>query len=93
MKGFAREKVKNGKLLYVKVDHDGTVINHIEILGDFFIYPEEGLGKIEKGLVNVPVKRDEMIKRIDRIVSSGRMELAGIDSGSIADTILKAVFG
>ncbi len=43
-------KVPSGKLLRIDADVNGDVIRDITICGDFFIYPEDGISRIEDSL-------------------------------------------
>jgi len=92
MKSIATKKVAGGKMITVKVDHD-NVINNIEILGDFFLHPEDSLELIENSFLGRHVKEDrlEAINRIDQIVAHNGLELIGITSKTIVDTVKEAV--
>lgn len=92
MKGFAEVKVPDGKLLYVRVEYE-ELINKVEILGDFFIHPEECLKEIELAVVTLKkdVSREVLIWRIREVVELNKIELIGITPESIADTIREAI--
>lgn len=90
MFGFAREKVKGGKLLYVRVNYDEESITDIQILGDFFAHPEEGIKDIEGSLSGVRLEHMDITNAINETISSGSIELVGVDPDSIAKAILKA---
>ena len=89
--GFAREKVKGGKLLYVKVDYDGKRINEIQVLGDFFAHPESGISSIERILRGVALDKNELQKAINLAIASEHIELIGIDAESLSEVIMKSV--
>jgi hypothetical protein len=40
-------KVKGGKFLRIKIEIKDAIIKDIKIQGDFFVYPETGIFKIE----------------------------------------------
>ncbi len=92
MKGNAKQKVPGGKLISIKLEY-GTRIEHIEILGDFFLYPEESLALIEKKLLNTKIdeSEEEIAEKIRKIVDSHSIELIGITPQSIAKTIKMAI--
>jgi lipoate-protein ligase A len=94
MESFAELKVKGGKLVGVRLKHEGK-ITAIKIIGDFFVYPEEALYKIEDAIVGIDAhsKREEIVKRISKVVSDERAELIGLDPDAIADVICAAVSG
>lgn len=91
MKGSASEKVEGGKLVKIKVEFNGKV-RYVQILGDFFIHPEDSLENIEKGLVGVSVNESEenIINKIKEIVHSDNIQLIGITPESIARVLKKA---
>ena len=66
MKGKTIYKVPNGKLLKIYLDYDkrSLIINNINIMGDFFVYPEESIEKIENKLKKSKIKRELLIKKI-----------------------------
>jgi len=92
LKGFAKQKVPGGKLLAVKLDYS-DVIEKIEILGDFFLHPEDLLQKIEKSLVGIHVDESEqaIAEKLKRVVETNSIELIGITPEAIAQTIKMVV--
>lgn len=48
---------KKEKLLRIRAKIEKDIIKEIKISGDFFIYPEEGIGEIEKKLRNKNIKK------------------------------------
>lgn len=92
MKGKATEKIPGGKLITVKVEYE-DVIKHIQILGDFFIHPEESLQLIENSFLETPADedREKIIERINNIVEENQIEFVGITSETITDVVKKAM--
>jgi hypothetical protein len=92
MRSFAEQKIKGGKLVGIRVEYDDR-IREIKILGDFFIYPEESLYKIEKALygLRIDASKEEITSTINRVVSAEKAELIGITPEAIAETISMAV--
>ena len=92
LKGFAKFKVPGGKLVEVKLDYSDTIQN-IQILGDFFLYPENALKDIEKALVNLRINESEesMAKTIGIVVKNRSITLIGITPEAIAKVIKMAV--
>ncbi len=89
--GFAKQKIQGGKLVYVRIRYDST-IESVEILGDFFMHPEEALLRIENALVGAEVKnRGDMLERVEKVVLSEKIEMVGISPSAIVDTIMIAV--
>jgi len=92
LKGFARFKVPGGKLVEVKLDYSDSIKN-VQILGDFFLYPEDALKDIERSLLNLKVdESEESIARIvSDVVKKKSITLIGITPNAIAKTIKMAV--
>ncbi|MDE1850845.1 MAG: hypothetical protein KGH54_03570 [Candidatus Micrarchaeota archaeon] len=92
MEGLARHKVPGGKLVTVKIKF-GERIDSIQILGDFFLHPEDSLEKIEKSLEGMEItsSESELSKRIAEIAQSEKIEMIGVTPQSIAQTIIMAV--
>ena len=92
MHGVATEKVPGGKLLRVKVDYS-DVIKHVSITGDFFLYPEESIEKIESALFGLSVNDSEekITNVINEVINENSIELIGIDASAIARTIKTAI--
>ncbi len=87
MNGSARHKVPGGKMLFVRLEYDSS-IRSIDISGDFFIYPEEGVTLIERFLIGAnPFNETELRERIAKVISSNNLELIGLTPESIAETI------
>ncbi|MFH1977994.1 MAG: hypothetical protein ABIJ92_01565 [Candidatus Aenigmatarchaeota archaeon] len=92
MKGTATEKIEGGKLITVKIDYDNT-INTIQILGDFFIHPEESIEMIEKSFLNKSIEepRETTKDRVNRIVEENDIQLIGVTPEAIVDIVRRAV--
>ncbi|OPY29895.1 MAG: hypothetical protein A4E28_00615 [Methanocella sp. PtaU1.Bin125] len=78
---YAEEKVPGGKLARVTVRADGGV----EITGDFFAYPEEGIALIENALAGLEqtVPAAEIERRLNRTIDEAGVELIGLDVPAI----------
>ena len=71
----------------------GRKIKNIQILGDFFVHPEDTLYKIEKSLVgmNANASKDEIAGKISKLVVMAGAEMIGVTPDAIAETIKMAV--
>lgn len=89
MNGVATKKVIGGKLLRVKSVF-GERIESVQLTGDFFLHPEDLVGKIEESLVGIPVasSADVFLEAIRRSVSENKIELIGIAPEDIVETLL-----
>jgi lipoate-protein ligase A len=92
MNGGSRYKVPQGKLLEMRIDYDSK-IRKVEMLGDFFLYPEESITEIEKAIVGIGVDESEekIAERIRRLESSEGIEMIGITPEAIARAVKMAV--
>ena len=92
LKGFARFKVPGGKLIEVKLNYSNS-IQSIQILGDFFLYPEASLKDIENSLLNLKVNESEenIARIVSNVVKNKSITLMGITPEAIAKTIKMAV--
>ena len=83
-------KITNGKLIEVKVIFD-DVIRNVEILGDFFIYPSEGLVELERCIIGLAFDEKIIVRLLEKTVSDKKIELIGIDPQSIAYAVCQAI--
>ena len=92
MKSFAEKKVVGGKLVGVIVEHSDR-LDSIRIVGDFFLYPEDSLRKIEGALIGLRVtaSKRELTGIINKVLTDEHAEFIGMTSEIIAETILDAV--
>ena len=92
MEGFAEQKVPGGKLVSVKVEYDEK-INSVQVLGDFFLHPEDTIYKIEKAIVGTSVNADsaEIAGKISKVLAFAGAELIGVTPEAIAETVKMAV--
>ena len=88
-----RRKVRGGKLLQVRLDHDHRVITSVSITGDFFIHPEEGLDLIEAGLVGASVQDGEvkMALHIEAVIAENRLTVLGFGPRDLAGAVQEAL--
>ena len=82
-------KVEGGKFarLNFAVAHDA--IKSVKITGDFFLYPEDALEKIEASIIGMKVPFDavEAEKNIIRVIEAEKAELVGITPKDFAEMI------
>lgn len=84
-------KVPGGKLLRVKAEcADGTV-SKVLIEGDFFLYPEEGLQKLEQALLGAePTDRAEVERRLERTIKENSLQIMGFSVRDVAELLQEA---
>lgn len=92
MERFAEYKVPGGKLVSVKLECESR-IEKIQVLGDFFLYPEKALRKIEASLIgmNKDSSEKELADEIAKVVSREDAEMIGVTPNAIAHAIRMAI--
>ncbi|MAF36732.1 biotin--protein ligase [archaeon] len=93
MQGRAQKKVAGGKLVKVWVEYTPGKILNVQILGDFFLHPEEGIERLEKSVVGVslPTTQDTLATILKKTLRNQRMELLGAHPPDIAEAIMEAM--
>ena len=83
-------KVPNGKLLKISLDYDekNNSINKINIMGDFFAYPEESIESMENELKNTILEKESLIKKINSIIKGYNIEFIGLHVEGLTEGIL-----
>jgi len=81
-------KVPNGKLLKIKIEIVNRQIKDIQILGDFFLYPEEKLAIIERALIGK--RKDEILDVLNNIVKKEHILLVGFSIDDLNSLIQRA---
>ncbi len=86
------KKVKEGKLIKVEVEFDGT-IRRIKITGDFFLHPEDILEQIEKSMIGMDkeVSEEAIASKIRDITESHQAQMIGFSEESLAQVIKEAL--
>lgn len=78
------------KLVRVAFTAAYGAISSIEISGDFFIIPEEGVGLIEEALAGCPIDPGAVATRVSNAVRTHGLALAGISPDAIAEAVCRA---
>ena len=83
-------KVPNGKLLKLFLeDRDGKIVS-IKITGDFFLYPEENIEKLEQKLAGTALTHEALAETLANFLKETPTTLFGLDADSLITTILNA---
>ncbi len=77
---------KAGKLIRIRAEFQGDKIRKIRITGDFFLYPEEAIEKIENSLRELSIR--DVKDKLEDIMKD--MEYEGISPESLANAIEEA---
>jgi lipoate-protein ligase A len=90
--GKASFKVPKGKLITAKVVY-GSEIKRVELTGDFFIHPEEGLSVIESSIEGMPsnAPEEDVAAEVQSAMDANMVQAIGIDASSVAKVVKKAM--
>ncbi len=83
-------KAPGGKLVRVRLREEEGQIRSVKITGDFFLIPEESLGKLEKMLEDVPLREAELRLLVDRFFRGTGAQGLGVSSDDFVKAILAA---
>jgi len=83
-------KIPNGKLLkiFLQYDEKRNLIEEINIMGDFFAYPEEAIELMEDKLKNTLLEREHLLKKISSIIKEHNIQFIGLDAEGLTQGIL-----
>jgi len=83
---------KSTKLIHIYLEHSekapmgDCTISSIMITGDFFVYPEESLDKLEASLVGTKLNRYAVRQKIEKWLQGSKA--FGFDSESLTEAIM-----
>ncbi|MBI3842565.1 MAG: lipoate--protein ligase family protein [Thaumarchaeota archaeon] len=79
--------MKSQKLIKVSLEYDdlNNTIHSIKISGDFFLYPEESIDKLEKNLIGIRLEKNSIKQIIQQCLQNS--EIFGFDSESMTEAI------
>ena len=83
-------KGPGGKLIRIRLGEEQDQIRSIKITGDFFLVPEESLGKLETMLVDAPMREAELRVLVDRFFRATRAQAIGASTDDFVNAILSA---
>ena len=90
MKGKGTLKVAGGKLVKVEAEFEEGALTKIKIMGDFFLYPEEGLPQLERALLGKKAEKGALENALRELLEKEKMQLLGLGPGDLADAVLMA---
>ncbi|MCD6474336.1 MAG: hypothetical protein J7K47_05485 [Thermoplasmata archaeon] len=79
-------KVKGGKLIKCTLELDEGKIKRIKITGDFFMYPEDAIEKLEKALQGIQFDEKEISRKVKEALNG--VELIGATMEDFVDVII-----
>jgi lipoate-protein ligase A len=89
----AQRKALGGKLVRVRLQHDGKETFAAEVSGDFFVFPEESISVIESALVGLPVRTSEgeLGSIIGRLLIERNIIVLGFSPTDLAELVKRAL--
>ena len=90
--GYAEFKAPKG-LIKVEVELAGDKISRISISGDFFMYPEEALERLEGALVGIKANRESLLAAVRKFYSSTDIRTPMVEPEHWAEAIFCAAKG
>src|SRR5438445_11882715 len=88
MERSADYKAAGGKLVRIRLREEAGQIRSVKITGDFFLIPEESIGKLEKMLEDTPLREQELRLLVDRFYRATQSHGAGVTSEDFVKAIL-----
>jgi lipoate-protein ligase A len=83
-------KAPGGKLVRVRLKEEQGLIRSVKITGDFFLVPEDSLGKLEKMLEDAPLREPELRLLVDRFFRGTGAQGLGVSADDFVKAILAA---
>ncbi len=77
-------KAPNGKLLRIDYEAINDEIKAIKIYGDFFMYPEDGINKLEEALIGT---KNNIKERLEEVIRKNNITIIGFNSDDIENVI------
>ena len=76
-------KMDNEKLVRISLELEGDEIKKINISGDFFIHPENGISFLEDAVVGIKIEKGYIKEVLDREVMDNHLELYYCSAGGL----------
>lgn len=78
-------------MIKVELELANSKISDISISGDFFMYPEESIEKLEQGLRGVEIKKKKLLEAVQKFYSTTRAQTPMVEPKHWVEAILRAV--
>jgi hypothetical protein len=92
LQGSSKLKAPGGKLVSIRISYSDK-IERVQIMGDFFLHPEESISMLEDCMSGMPINstKEQISSQISRVADDNRIEMIGITPDSIAEAVLMAI--
>ncbi|MBA7616950.1 hypothetical protein ES703_24253 [subsurface metagenome] len=87
--GYAEFKAPKG-VIKVELELADDAISQVSISGDFFMYPEDALERLEQALVGVKAERKSLLATVQRFYSSTGVQTPMVEPEHWVEAILRA---
>lgn len=78
-------------LIRVKASTKGSTISEVTISGDFFMYPEDLLWKLEKALLGAEVTREAVLSRLQDFYRLTGALTPGVAPQDFTEAVMRAL--
>jgi len=87
---FTYKKIPGGKGIRLEIEYDSS-ITKARITGDFFLFPEESILKIEEALVgiSIPIKKEDAKGLVEAALKKSNASLVGVSAEDIAEMLVE----
>ncbi len=89
---FAEFKAPKG-VIKVELELTDDKISRISLSGDFFMYPEDALERLERALLGVKAERENLLAAVQGFYSSTGAQTPMVEPEHWVEAILRAVGG
>jgi len=87
--GYAEFKAPKG-LIKIELELADDAISQVSISGDFFMYPEDALERLEQALVGVKADRESLLTAVQRFYGSTGVQTPMVEPEHWVEAILRA---
>lgn len=87
--GYAEFKAPKG-VIKVELELADDAISQVSISGDFFMYPEDALERLEQALVGVKAEMESLLAAVQRFYSSTGVQTPMVEPEHWVEAILRA---
>jgi len=87
--GYAEFKAPKG-VIKVELELTNDAISQVSISGDFFMYPEDALERLEQTLVGVKADRESLLAAVQRFYGSTGAQTPMVEPEHWVEAILRA---
>lgn len=86
---YAEFKAPKG-VIKVELELADDAISQVSISGDFFMYPEDALERLEEALVGIKADRKSLLTAVQRFYGSTGVQTPMVEPGHWVEAILRA---